>query len=165
MKRILFLILSFMFLYCTVNAQTPNGLSTETIKNEFVELVTANWSDFKVCEYYSSTEDKKKFIEQSIDHSLTSGSENIAYKEIYVTNQDSGETLHLGIAIVHYSISDQKNPIDTQIKKHGFLKNTKILTKYMLKKIDAKLFIYYSETFIDEKVKKYFIQKEEQINK
>ena len=154
-----------MLLYGTVSAQTPKGLSTEAIKNEFVESVTANWNDFKVCEYHSSTEDKKKFIEQSIAPSLTSGSESITYKEIYVTNQDSGETLHLGIAIVHYSISDQKDPIDTQVKRHGYLKNTKILTKYMLNKIDTELFIYYSETFIDEKVKKYFIQTEDKFNK
>jgi hypothetical protein len=155
MRNILSFILVSGLISGTACAQNQARVSTGEIKNDFIESVTANWEDFKVCEYYSSTENKKEFIGKSIDLSLTRGVEKIDPKEIFVSNQESGETLHLGVVVLSYSSSGSNNMEAIQVDADGYLGNTKILTRYLLKKVDYQLIVYYSETYIDERVEKF----------
>ncbi len=156
MKILLNTMFFFILFASSVWAQEATNFSTEEIKGKFIESVTSDWKDFKVCEYYSSAEDKKKFIAKSIDPSLTVDAQSVSYQEIYVTNQESAKSLHLGIVVVSYPISNNQPQINKLIKGEGYFKNTKVLTWYILRKIESKVIIYYSETFLDAKVKKFF---------
>lgn len=129
-----------------------------SIKNEFVQQITAGSNDVKVREINDTQDNKKIFLKKSLPGLYVPGNEKVAYKEIFVRLGKESGHYHLGVISLDYDDKQKARATFNKIKnnrKSKYFSNTKILTKYELLLKDKSVVVLYSETFIDPKVRSF----------
>ncbi|MFH0925258.1 MAG: hypothetical protein V1872_06445 [bacterium] len=128
-------------------------------KEIFVNVLSEYKEDFELCEVYSKSEDKPGFLDRTFKTELFSQvGEGAKYLEIFVKQGESPGKLHLGIIALRCSndIGAKKIYDFVTSLKQEYFGQTKVLTKYIIyQEKDVVLFVY-SETFLEEKLKRFF---------
>lgn len=150
----LFLILS-LAVSSLANGDNSADALIENIKKEFLQIAAADIKDYRLCELYSKNEDKKAFVEKTLQKDFTKNMKNIQWKEMQFREETAKSNLHLGVIVIQYMTNqDAINPVTrVQTRPVNYLANSKILTRYIAIRDNENVAFIYSETFIDDKIK------------
>ena len=146
------------FFSALANAGLGSNEWIEEIKLQFINNASAGIGDYQLCEMYSNNENKKDFVERVFQKGATKGMKYIRWKEINLREEAAKSSLHLGIVVIQYTTEeDAKNVTDTVDNNlSNYLAKSLILTQYIALRKNDKVAFIYSETFIDDKIKRLF---------
>jgi hypothetical protein len=146
-----------LFLATAQGHDTPERL-VERTASEFTDVVSQSWSNFRVCEHRSKTDDKRSFLRKSFGKALIPASASVHWKELRVGEEGASGSLHLGLVAVTLQEQGAAAGVHTHLMaaEHPYLKGTKILTRYKPLIRGNTVLILYSETFSNEAVQRFF---------
>lgn len=151
----LFFILLSLMVANLANATNSSISLIEAIKSDFIQIASSDISDYRLCELYSRHENKKDFVEKTLQKDFTKNMKGIHWKEMQFREENAKSSLHLGVIVIQYE--SEKDAINVASKVQeintNYLANSKILTRYIALRDNDKVAFIYSETFIDDKIK------------
>lgn len=130
----------------------------ENIKKQFIDISSADIEDYQVCELYSKHEDKKEFVQRALNKEFTNNMKELIWKELNFREEAAKSGLHLGVVVITYMAEEDAVRVVKAVdaNKQNYLANSLILTRYIALRIDNKVAFVYSETFVDDKIKRLF---------
>lgn len=161
MNRITLILYSF-FIFLSSNAYaftpTPSQNLLEALKQEFISIASTDIQYFRLCELHSKGEDKKKFVSLVFPANVSAGMKDIQWKEMVLTEEAAKSGLHLGIVVIQYATVKDAEKAASKVNNQAqnYLTNSHILIRYITIKNEDRVAFVYSETFIDEKLKRLF---------
>ncbi|MBM7112510.1 hypothetical protein [Archangium primigenium] len=125
---------------------------------DFIETASRSWSDYRVCEYRSKTDDKRDFLGRSFGRDVFPANAHIRWKELQVSETGDSRSLHLGLVAVTFQDPAAANRVYAQLaaEPQPYLLKTKIRTRYKALIRGDSVVILYSETHGHESLKRFF---------
>lgn len=107
---------------------------------------------------YSINENKQHFVERSFQKETTKGMKDIRRKEMNLREEAAKSGLHLGIVVIQYTTEEDAKNVIAKVDNNlsNYLAKSLILTQYIALRRNDKVAFIYSETFIDDKIKRLF---------
>jgi hypothetical protein len=129
----------------------------EHVEEDFIAVASQSWTDFKVCDHRSKTDDKRSFLRQSFEAALPATAQ-VHWKELSVSEAGASSSLHLGLVAITFPTPDEAAPLYNQLSnaEQPYLRNTKILTQYKALRRANTVVLIYSETFLQEALVRFF---------
>lgn len=143
-----------LFVAACVSAQGKTD-SDLFVKSELEKYLWEKYQSFRITEIYERDTDAKGFLSKSIGESLLKEAAIVKKREFLFARNDSRLDAHLGVMVVVYSNSGDAKKAAGSVEITGFLNETKILTRYVIKQFDKELLIVYSESVAHEDVSEF----------
>lgn len=146
------------FFLAAAQSHDEPGRLLERVATDFIATASQSWSDFRVCEHRSKTDDKRAFLRKSFGKELFPANANIHWKELRVSEEGVPTSLHLGLIAVSFQAPKEADGAHASLAaaEQPYLKNTKILTQYKALLHGNTVLIVYSESFSHETLQRFF---------
>lgn len=147
-----------VFFNAPANAGAGSNEWIEEIKLQFINNASASIGDYQLCEMYSINENKQHFVERAFQKGTTKGMKYIRWKEMNLREETAKSGLHLGIVVIQYTTEEDAKNVIAKVDNNlsNYLAKSLILTQYIALRRNDKVAFIYSETFIDDKIKRLF---------
>jgi hypothetical protein len=117
------------------------------VKARFVADNSSEMTNYRVCELFSKSDDKRAFFRNAFGVDVCSGAQSIESREVLVEDEVTLRRLHLGILALHFDAESTAYGVHEKLTKQGgFFKSTKILTKFIPVLLGKSVVVIYSET-------------------
>lgn len=140
-------------------ARSPDGPERliERVAADFISTASQSWTDYRVCEHRSKSDNKRAFLRKSFGKKLFPASARVDWKELQVSEEGASSSLHLGLTAVTFQEQREAAAAHAQLSTTAqpYLKNTKILTQYKALLHGSTVLIVYSETFSHEVLQRF----------
>ena len=130
----------------------------EEIKLQFINNASAGIVDYQLCEMHSNNENKKDFVESVFQKGAAKGMKDIRWKEMHLREEAAKNGLHLGVVVIQYTTEEDAKNVIAKVDNNlsNYLTKSLILTQYIALRRNDRVAFIYSETFIDDKIKRLF---------
>lgn len=123
----------------------------------FVARIAENWTEYRVCEFHGTQQPGDTYLSALFPGANPLSASKIHRRQIWVRQDSAQAGSHLGLVALEFATATAAAKVFARLasEEPGRRADGKVLTMYAVRRDEANILLVYSETFLDEAVRKF----------